>query len=69
MGRSGAFTRTSERAETALTPPPRAWIAERVKYLNALLANRTEKSALALRRLTGPVTLTPEEPEESDRSR
>jgi hypothetical protein len=50
-------------SETAFTPPPRAWIAERLKNLNALLANRTEKSALALRRLTGPVTLTPEKPE------
>ena len=47
----------------AFTPPPRAWIADRLKNLNELLAKRTEKSALALRRLTGPVTLTPEKPE------
>ncbi len=47
----------------AYTPPPRAWISERVKKLNELLSKRTEKSALALRRLTGPVTLTPETPE------
>src|SRR5688572_30731032 len=44
----------------AFTPPPEAWIAERLKKLNQLLAQRTEKSALALRRLTGPVTLTPQ---------
>ena len=50
-------------SEHAFTPPPRAWIAERLRNLNELLAARTEKSALALRRLTGPVTLTPEKPE------
>ena len=50
-------------SEHAFTPPPRAWIAERLKNLNELLAARTEKSALALRRLTGSVTLTPERPE------
>jgi site-specific DNA recombinase len=44
------------------TPPPPAWIADRVRQLNDLLSARTEKSALALRRLTGPVTLTPEKP-------
>ena len=47
----------------AFTPPPRAWIADRVAKLNDVLAQRTEKSALALRRLTGAVTLTPEKPE------
>ncbi len=36
-------------SDTAFTPPPRAWIAERLKNLNELLAARTEKSALALR--------------------
>ena len=45
------------------TPPPRAWIVHRIAELNDLLAQRTEKSALALRRLTGPVTLTPETPD------
>jgi hypothetical protein len=45
------------------TPPPRAWIADRVRQRNDLLSGRTEKSALALRRLTGPVTLTPEKPD------
>ena len=47
----------------AFTPPPRAWIADRIERLNELLTTRTEKSALALRRLTGPVTLTPKTPE------
>ncbi len=50
-------------SEHTFTPPPRAWIADRVKHLNALLATRTEQSALALRRLTGSVTLHPEKPE------
>ena len=45
------------------SPPPRAWIADRIERLNELLAARTEKSALALRRLTGPVTLSPKTPE------
>ena len=45
------------------TPPPRAWIENRIQNLNELLARRTEASALALRRLTGPVILSPEKPE------
>jgi hypothetical protein len=40
----------------AFTPPPRAWITARIGKLNHLLATRSEKSALALRRLTGPIT-------------
>ena len=47
----------------AFTPPPRAWIEHRITGLNELLAKRTEKSALALRRLTGAVTLMPRKPE------
>lgn len=53
----------SSAKQEAFTPPPRAWIADRIRRLNDLLAQRTEQSALALRRLTGPVTLTPERPE------
>ncbi|HVW30431.1 MAG TPA: recombinase family protein [Polyangiaceae bacterium] len=49
--------------EHIFTPPPRAWITERIRDLNGILAQRTEKSALELRRLTGPVTLTPEKPD------
>jgi len=47
----------------AFTPPPRPWIADRLTKLHYLLGKRTEQSALALRRLTGPVTLTPKRPE------
>jgi site-specific DNA recombinase len=47
----------------AFTPPPRAWIHDRIGKLNHLLATRTEKSALALRRLTGAITLSPQKPE------
>lgn len=39
----------------AFTPPPRASIEDRITKLNELVATRTEKSALALRRLTGAV--------------
>jgi hypothetical protein len=49
--------------DRAFAPPPKAWIVDRVAKLQALLAQRTEASALALRRLTGPVTLTPEKPQ------
>jgi hypothetical protein len=53
-----------ERAQNRLfTPLPRARIADRIRQLNELLAHRTEQSALALRRLKRPVTLTPEKPE------
>ena len=37
----------------------RAWITNRIGKLNHLLATRTDGSALALRRLTGPITLSP----------
>lgn len=47
----------------AFTPPPRAWISERLRKLDDLLGKRTERSALALRRLAGQITLTPETPE------
>ncbi len=47
----------------AFTPSPRAWIADRLTRLHDLLGMRTEQSALALRRLTGPVPLTPTRPE------
>ena len=45
------------------TPPPRAWIEDRLGKLNQLLSKRSEQSALALRRLTGAVTLTPRKPD------
>jgi len=44
-------------------PPPQAWIDAQLEDLGALLARRTEASALVVRRLTGAITLTPECPE------
>jgi len=38
-------------------------MVDRIQKLNELLSQRTEQSALALRRLTGPVSLTPEKPD------
>jgi hypothetical protein len=49
--------------DDVFTPPPRAWIEDRLAKLREVLGQRTELSALALRRLTGPVTLTPQKPE------
>jgi hypothetical protein len=39
------------------------WIEGRVTELTDLLEERTERSALAFRRLAGPVTLTPKKPD------
>ena len=47
----------------AFTPPPREWVSHRLGQLHDLLGKKTEKSAIALRRLTGTVTLTPKKPE------
>lgn len=60
---SADVTSMESAKDHAFTPPPRAWIEDRITKLNALLEKRTETSALALRRLTGPVTLTPRKPE------
>jgi len=49
--------------DNAFTPPPREWISHRLGQLHDLLGKKTEKSAIALRRLTGTVTLTPKKPE------
>ncbi len=49
--------------DQTFTPPTRSWITDRVRQLDDVLAKRTEQSALALRRLTGAVTLTPRKPE------
>jgi hypothetical protein len=48
------------------TLPPRVWLVGRIAKLHELLAHRTEQSALALGRLTGPVTLSPEKPKGCD---
>ena len=47
--------------EVAFTAPPVAWIESRVEKLREVLEARTEKSALLLRRLLGPIRLSPEE--------
>ena len=47
----------------AFEPPPREWLQHRLNDLKDLLEQRTEKSALTIRRLTGPITLTPKKPE------
>jgi hypothetical protein len=46
--------------EIAFSTPPVSWIEKRVEQLRELLEARTEKSALLLRRVLGPVRLTPE---------
>ena len=40
-----------------------AWIESRVAALTGLVEQRTERSALAFRRLAGPVVLTPKKPD------
>ena len=52
-----------EAKDHAFTPPPKAWIESRVPALTDLLEQRTERSALAFRRLAGPVVLTPKKPD------
>lgn len=47
--------------EVAFSAPPVAWIESRVEKLRDVLEARTEKSALLLRRLLGPIRLSPEE--------
>lgn len=46
--------------EIAFSTPPLAWIETRVEQLKELLEVRTEKSALLLRRVLGPIRLSPE---------
>jgi len=44
-------------------PPPMEWIAERLGRLQDLLERQTERSALLLRRVLGPVRLVPTRPD------
>jgi len=44
-------------------PPPVEWIAERLGRLQELLERQTERSALLLRRVLGPVRLVPTRPD------
>ena len=43
--------------------PPRAWLAERIATIQAVLERRTERSALLLRKLLGRVKLEPVTPD------
>jgi len=43
--------------------PPVAWIQERLTTLQAVLERRTEKAALLLRRILGPIRLEPVQPD------
>jgi hypothetical protein len=47
----------------AFDPPPVEWIEHFLTNLKQLLNERTEKSAIVLRQLTGPITLKPKKPE------
>lgn len=50
-------------AESLFQAPPLEWIAQRVEHLQPLLERETERSALLLRRVLGPVRLAPVRPE------
>ena len=43
--------------------PPREWLAERIVTLQSVLERRTERSALLLRKLLGPIKLEPVTPD------
>lgn len=45
--------------DVAFTVPPESWIRDRVGRIQDLLERRTEKSALLIRRLLGPIKLLP----------
>ena len=45
--------------EVAFTVPPESWIRDRVARIQELLERKTEKSALLIRRLLGPIRLLP----------
>ena len=46
----------------AFEPPPREWLVHRIANIREVLEQKTEKSALLLRKLTGKVVLTPTTP-------
>ena len=49
--------------EKVMQVPPVEWIEERLSRVRAVLEERTEKSALLLRRLLGPIRLEPVKPD------
>lgn len=50
-------------ANAVFDPPPVEWIKDRLGILQAVLERQTERSALILRRLLGPVRLVPVRPD------
>ena len=54
-------------SEQAFQPPSNAWIQRRLDDLQSLLEQRTSQSALAVRKLTGSITLTPKKPKQGRR--
>ena len=51
-------------SEQAFQPPSNTWIRRRLDDLQSLLEQRTSQSALAVRKLTGSITLTPKKPKQ-----
>ena len=49
--------------DEAFEPPPKEWIGHKISEVQKVLEEKTEKSALLLRKLTGKVTLTPTVPD------
>ena len=45
--------------EIAFTVPPESWIRERAAKIQELLERKTERSALLIRQLLGPIRLVP----------
>ena len=48
---------------TIFEAPPEAWVAERIDTLQQLLERKTERAALLLRKVLGPIVLEPVKPE------
>ena len=49
--------------QEVFTSPPRVWVAERIDTLQEVLERRTERSALLLRKLLGPIRMEPVKPD------
>ncbi len=50
--------------ESAFEPPPIEWITHRLNNIRSVLEKRTSQSALLLRKLLGPITMTPKQPDQ-----
>ena len=55
-GSAGANTR-------CFSAPPREWLVERIATIQTVLERRTERSALLLRKLLGPIRMEPVKPD------